>query len=1160
MESLAVQYCERYRKFLVALLGWGSEHGLAAAHGMFKLDRLPDEQLGVLAADVYDELGRRTSSDGRPAHAAPTFPTTAPVGSPEFTQQTLRNQSKMKLASLSPKRMTELVSDLVHEFEARYPHVLGGRGGARPPGQSTTTTTTTTTTTHAAGLPTPPSVLGPQPSPRQPVPQQSSSSSSTMSPQHQPGLATPYLRYDVKTAMALNSASIASPPLLPTSPYQHSHYPGPVAGLSSPGVRPFCRSLVWPGSSATNAFYWPVHIGSNAAGAGISRSDTPSSPASSMAVIHSTGGPINGQQASTPVSLPPPPSTMFSQSSASNTHSSAHSQSSSLLTRNPSTPATAALTGRILPPAPPRPSIPPPPSSSYPHTLQRPTANPLSPNNNPQQQQQQQQHQQQLPTSPHVAALSPTMPFQVRPPPPLSPTDSVVWSSPGGAIGAISSPASHPQQPPTTTLVNANEHARAPNIANLFGKGHPQHHQRQHQNPQTAQSQQSQQPSSAAAVAATAGVHSGNPPVPLSNPYSYHPTSYGTFPYHSTAPSGMPVRPLPPAAVTAPTVGAVTTGHPRAPPTATTVTSNAQTSSAESNSALDELKKEYNQQISDLQTQLEAVNSRLIEEIGRADNAETLLSDVVTKSKEDADETSSIFSDSSSRRDTVPPEILDLRRINAQQQQRLERSQREIAELNTVLSSTRQRLQDTIAKTAEARAEADRLRQQIAELQRENEQLLDDDERHTEKYKRFVEEIRVLEQDLEKARRDARKYRTISVYGKEHSYGDILHLKGLISVDGVLDARFLQSFQHTVDQLLIEARSSDPESIGELAHSVSLIVQNIIDSIESFGNSNLDGINTLIVSAQQLRTTRGRLSAASAELVRAAARYAQGFGISPVSLLEGAASQLATEVLESAKLLKVKPSLQAARAVGSGLHHHQQVEEDNDNRSPPGVSTSVSHPSVGAAPSGPDSLPDLAEFVKARSADVAVNIQTLIAVTRNNNINPVDLHQSLQQLSDGLGKVVNASRNVLLPLAHASANGSPASNILAQFSGFSVDVAQKSLEGISESYVQLGNIMNELQNTALGILGANEVEEKRLLSKLFSSGNSASSKTTGGRKRAATALRNHRTFAAPAVQDLVNNKNYKRKLTATILEVAKSLGALFQQLETTTSSAPAQTV
>ncbi|KAH0543559.1 hypothetical protein FGG08_002120 [Glutinoglossum americanum] len=119
--------------------------------------------------------------------------------------------------------------------------------------------------------------------------------------------------------------------------------------------------------------------------------------------------------------------------------------------------------------------------------------------------------------------------------------------------------------------------------------------------------------------------------------------------------------------------------------------------------------------------------------------------------------------------------------------------------------------------------------------------------------------------------------------------------------NGLVSDVHVTKFQIAIDDLLRTARSGEPSSVLDYMKSVVVAVRNITQGIDDAAPSDGD-------QAHQRSKLKGRVSATANNLITAAKNFSSANGISPVSLLDAAASHLTAAVVELIRAVKIQPT------------------------------------------------------------------------------------------------------------------------------------------------------------------------------------------------------------------------------------------------------------
>lgn len=145
-----------------------------------------------------------------------------------------------------------------------------------------------------------------------------------------------------------------------------------------------------------------------------------------------------------------------------------------------------------------------------------------------------------------------------------------------------------------------------------------------------------------------------------------------------------------------------------------------------------------------------------------------------------------------------------------------------------------------------------------------------------------------------------RNLRTSSL-GLDLQQPDTTHLRGFNDQDGLIKGLHFTRYQIAIDELLRAARGNEAASVLPHVKSVVIAVRNISQDV---GNISLNEDD----QSQQKIKLRSKISATANNLITASRNFAISDGVSPVSLLDAAASHLTAAVVNLARLVKIQPT------------------------------------------------------------------------------------------------------------------------------------------------------------------------------------------------------------------------------------------------------------
>lgn len=124
---------------------------------------------------------------------------------------------------------------------------------------------------------------------------------------------------------------------------------------------------------------------------------------------------------------------------------------------------------------------------------------------------------------------------------------------------------------------------------------------------------------------------------------------------------------------------------------------------------------------------------------------------------------------------------------------------------------------------------------------------------------------------------------------------------GFTEANGLVKDVHVTKFQISIDEILQVARNEDPPRVIEFMKVVVLNVRRITQDIDEAPPSSGD-------LAQQRAKLKSRVSATANNLITASKNFASANGLSPVSILDAAASHLTAAVVELVRTVKIRPT------------------------------------------------------------------------------------------------------------------------------------------------------------------------------------------------------------------------------------------------------------
>lgn len=209
-------------------------------------------------------------------------------------------------------------------------------------------------------------------------------------------------------------------------------------------------------------------------------------------------------------------------------------------------------------------------------------------------------------------------------------------------------------------------------------------------------------------------------------------------------------------------------------------------------------------------------------------------------------------------------------------------------------------LQEQQQVTDEARSEA---RQFLEEMRALSQQHMPSWDKQSE-LERMVEQLEKEVHDWRnryaRAKTQLRNMRASSIgLTIEMDAGKYIREKGFTEANGLVKDVHVTKFQISIDELLRCARTEEPDKVIESMKSVIVNIRRITKDIDDAQGQDED----MMRQQQKLKT---RVSAAANNLITASKNFASAAGLSPVSLLDAAASHLVAALVELLRTVKIR--------------------------------------------------------------------------------------------------------------------------------------------------------------------------------------------------------------------------------------------------------------
>jgi hypothetical protein len=168
----------------------------------------------------------------------------------------------------------------------------------------------------------------------------------------------------------------------------------------------------------------------------------------------------------------------------------------------------------------------------------------------------------------------------------------------------------------------------------------------------------------------------------------------------------------------------------------------------------------------------------------------------------------------------------------------------------------------------------------------------------------------------------------------EQDMGKMVREKGFTHDNGLVKDVNVTKFQISIEEMLQRARSDNPEKAIDAMKAVVTNVRRITKDVDESGTPDPE-------LAQIQAKLKGRVSSTANNVITAAKNHAASAGISPVSLLDAAASHLVAAMVELLRTVKI-------RATPAG-----ELEDDDDGTITPVDSTGFFTPQTNGLATSP---------------------------------------------------------------------------------------------------------------------------------------------------------------------------------------------------------------
>lgn len=220
--------------------------------------------------------------------------------------------------------------------------------------------------------------------------------------------------------------------------------------------------------------------------------------------------------------------------------------------------------------------------------------------------------------------------------------------------------------------------------------------------------------------------------------------------------------------------------------------------------------------------------------------------------------------------------------------------------------------------TEEVRREASQFLQEMRALSSRSDHALEKEERLSNQVSALEAELKEWKSRYARTKTQIRTLRASSMGLAMQSPDAANYTRdaAFATPDGLVKDVHVTKFQLSIDELLQVARKSEPHAVLECMKNVVVCIRNITSDIDAASglspaqsmNGSVNGDGAASSLEKQQVKLKSRVSATANNLITASKNHASAAGLSPVSLLDAAASHLTTAIVELVKLVKIRPT------------------------------------------------------------------------------------------------------------------------------------------------------------------------------------------------------------------------------------------------------------
>jgi hypothetical protein len=224
--------------------------------------------------------------------------------------------------------------------------------------------------------------------------------------------------------------------------------------------------------------------------------------------------------------------------------------------------------------------------------------------------------------------------------------------------------------------------------------------------------------------------------------------------------------------------------------------------------------------------------------------------------------------------------------------------------------------------TDEVRREASQFLQEMRILSEQSSEAFEKEERLLDQVSQLEREVREWKSRYIKTKTRERSLRASSL-GLPSANGESPQYSQFMSPDGLVKDFHVTNYQLAIDELLQLARKPDVNNaVDGCMKQVVMSVRHISNDVDTVATPDGTLSSTMMGDLKDQARTKMRLSQTCNNLITAVKNHASADGLSPVSLVDAASSNLTAAVIDMIRLVKIRPT------PPEELERLEQEEED----------------------------------------------------------------------------------------------------------------------------------------------------------------------------------------------------------------------------------------